>query len=87
MDALNHMDLPPGHGSKKDQANTKKERCYKQKKKKIVESYINTSPTDHSALNMVFTLVRSPGNRGTEKEAKKTTTKKRHRRTSGMNIL
>lgn len=57
------------------------------KKKKIVESYINTSPTDHSALNMVFTLVRSPGNRGTEKEAKKTTTKKRHRRTSGMYIL
>lgn len=57
------------------------------KKKKIVESYINTSPTDPSALNMVFTLVRSPGNRGTEKEAKKTTTKKRHRRTSGMYIL
>ncbi|RMX52149.1 hypothetical protein pdam_00022175, partial [Pocillopora damicornis] len=30
------------------------------KKKKIVESYINTSPTDHSALNMVFTLNKKP---------------------------
>lgn len=86
MDALNHMDLPPGHGSKKTKP-TQRRKGATNKKKKIVESYINTSPTDHSALNMVFTLVRSPGNRGTEKEAKKTTTKKRHRRTSGMYIL
>lgn len=57
------------------------------KKKKIVESYINTSPTDHSALNMVFTLVRSPGNRGTEKEAKKTTTKKRQKDLRHVHIV
>ena len=86
MDALNHMDLPPGYGSQKTKP-TQRRKGATTKKKKILESYINTSPTDHSALNMVFTLVRSPGNRGTEKEAKKTTTKKRHRRTSGMYIL
>ena len=46
------------------------------KKEEVVESYTNTSPTDHSASNLVSTLVRSPGNRGTKREAEKTTTQK-----------
>ena len=46
------------------------------KRKEVVESYANTSPTDHSASNSASTLVRSSGNRDTEKEVKKTTTQK-----------
>lgn len=46
------------------------------KREEVVESYTNTSPTDQSAANPASTLVSSPGNRGTEKEAEKTTTQK-----------
>ena len=46
------------------------------KREEVVESYTNTSPTYHSASNPASTLVSSSGNRGTEKEAEKTTTQK-----------
>ena len=76
VDALIHMDLPPGRGSKKTKATQRRKGATNKKRKEVVESYTNTSPTDHSASNPASTLVRSSGNRGTEKEAEKTTTQK-----------
>ena len=87
VDALiDHMDLPPGRGSKKTKATQRRKGATNKKCEEVVESYTNTSPTDQSASNPAPTLVRSSGNRGTEKEAEKTTTQ-RHRRASGMYIL
>lgn len=76
VDALIHMDLPPGRGSKKTKATQRRKGATNKKRKEVVESYTNTSPTDQSASNPASTLVRSSGNRGTEKEAEKTTTQK-----------
>ena len=76
VDALIHMDLPPGRGSKKTKATQGRKGATNKKRKEVVESYTNTSPTDQSAANPASTLVSSPGNRGTEKEAEKTTTQK-----------
>ena len=76
MDALILVDLPPGRRSKKTKATQRRKGAANKKGKEVVESYTNTSPTDHSASNPASTLVRSPGNRGTEKEVEKTTTQK-----------
>ena len=76
VDALIHMDLPPGRGSKKTKATQRRKGATNKKREEVVESYTNTSPTDQSASNPASTLVRSSGNRGTEKEAEKTTTQK-----------
>lgn len=76
VDALIHMDLPPGRGSKKTKATQRRKGATDNKREEVVESYTNTSPTDQSASNPASTLVRSSGNRGTEKEAEKTTTQK-----------